>query len=464
MPALEDEGVHDVAHRRAAGVLERVPQIGGDRVAVGVRLEVRAHAVAEHIGSDVLLEHAQDAAALLVGQEVEHPLRLLGRADGVLDRAGRVHAVDGERRLARGGEADPAVPRRPEGVDAERLHEGGEGLVEPDALPPAHRDEVAEPHVGQLVRDHVGHALELRPGRLVLVDEERRVAEGDAAQVLHGAGGEVRDGDEVHLLARVGDVEVVGEEAQRERADLEGELGQGLLPGRADHAEGHTVDVDGLGRLELADDEGHQVGRHLHRGGEADAALRPDLVGSDDGRIGNGVDVGVHDEGDLEHRLAVRLVEAGEAPPGVHGLELGGRDGLRLAVGAGVGGAVEPAQLVVEGAGEAAADGARPGWQLRRRAEYHLLELVVEVHGAGDRGPVGGADLDVAHRELGGVQDDLVDGLRGRPHRSKRVPEKVADATSGSISMWYVSGSIVRGRRNASDPGALAELGAGGIR
>ena len=44
------------------------------------------------------------------------------------------------------------------------------------------------------------------------------------------------------------------------------------------------------------------------------------------------------------------------------------------------------------------------------------------------------------------------------------LPEKVADATSGSISMWYVSGSIVRGRRNASEPGALVDLEAGGIR
>ena len=32
------------------------------------------------------------------------------------------------------------------------------------------------------------------------------------------------------------------------------------------------------------------------------------------------------------------------------------------------------------------------------------------------------------------------------------VPEKVAEATSGSISMRYVSGSTVRGRRNASEP------------
>src|SRR3712207_9506532 len=35
------------------------------------------------------------------------------------------------------------------------LHERGEGLVEPDAVPPLHGHEVAEPHVGELVVDHV---------------------------------------------------------------------------------------------------------------------------------------------------------------------------------------------------------------------------------------------------------------------------------------------------------------------
>ncbi len=44
------------------------------------------------------------------------------------------------------------------------------------------------------------------------------------------------------------------------------------------------------------------------------------------------------------------------------------------------------------------------------------------------------------------------------------VPEKVAEATSGSISIRYVTGSTVRGRRNASDPGAAVDVGAGGIR
>ena len=46
----------------------------------------------------------------------------------------------------------------------------------------------------------------------------------DAAEVLHRALGEVGNRDHVELLARVGDVEVVAEEAQCERARLEGEV------------------------------------------------------------------------------------------------------------------------------------------------------------------------------------------------------------------------------------------------
>ena len=40
------------------------------------------------------------------------------------------------------------------------------------------------------------------------VDEQGRLAEGDAAEVLHGPEGEVGHGDEVDLVARVGDAEV----------------------------------------------------------------------------------------------------------------------------------------------------------------------------------------------------------------------------------------------------------------
>ena len=120
--------------------------------------------------------------------------------------------------------------------------------------------------MGQLVRDDVGHPLELGPGRLLLVDQEGGVTEGDAAQVLHRAGREVRYGDQVDLVAGVGNVEVVREEAQRESADLQGEFGQGQLPRGAHDPQRHAVHIHGLGHLELADDERHQVRRHLHGG------------------------------------------------------------------------------------------------------------------------------------------------------------------------------------------------------
>ena len=41
------------------------------------------------------------------------------------------------------------------------------------------------------------------------VDEQQVLAEGDAAEVLHRAGGEVGQGEQVDLVARVGDAVVV---------------------------------------------------------------------------------------------------------------------------------------------------------------------------------------------------------------------------------------------------------------
>ena len=83
-----------------------------------------------------------------------------------------MEAVHGQGGLALDAEADPPAPLRAEGVDRQHLHEGGERLVQPDAVPPPHGDQVAEPHVGDLVADDVGHPLELDPRRLVGVDQQ----------------------------------------------------------------------------------------------------------------------------------------------------------------------------------------------------------------------------------------------------------------------------------------------------
>ena len=49
--ALEDPGVHDVAHRLAGDLFDGVPQVGRDRVGVAVLAQVVADAVAVGLGT-----------------------------------------------------------------------------------------------------------------------------------------------------------------------------------------------------------------------------------------------------------------------------------------------------------------------------------------------------------------------------------------------------------------------------
>ena len=68
------------------------------------------------------------------------------------------------------------------------------------------------------------------------VDEEQALAERDAAEVLHRAGGEVGKAGEVDLLAGVVDAVVLLEPSEAERADVEAERGEVVLAGYVDHA------------------------------------------------------------------------------------------------------------------------------------------------------------------------------------------------------------------------------------
>ena len=76
--------------------------------------------------------------------------------------------------------------------------------------------------------------------------------------------------------------------------------------------------------------------------------------------VGEGGERVVDHQGDLEGGLELGLVEAGEGPPGVGRLHLGGGDDVLDAVLVGEGGPVEAVQLVVEDAGEREVQGGRP--------------------------------------------------------------------------------------------------------
>ena len=329
---LENPRVHQLAHRLVGSLLQRVPQVAGLGVGVLMLAQVGGDALAETLRAQVLLEHPEHRGALLVGQHVEHRARVLGAQHGELDRPRAAQRVDRHRRRARDREALPALPVRLPGVDREHLHEGGERLVEPDAVPPLHRDQIAEPHVGVLVRDDVGHALEFGARGAVFVDQQRGLAERDRAQVLHRARSEVGNRDQVELVARIGQLVIVGEPLERERADLARPCGQRPLARHVRDAQ-RGSGVGRLGRLELAHDEGEQVGRHLDRllvddllFAAAEAALALDAG------VGKGAQTFVDHQPHLEARLKRRLVPTRDRAARVGRLELRAGDQMRVAL------------------------------------------------------------------------------------------------------------------------------------
>jgi hypothetical protein len=409
---LPDPAVHDAPDGLPGGGLERVPEIRRLGVPVAVLGQVVADAVAEPLLAEVLLQHAQQRAALLVGQDVEHPVGVRGRDDLELHGPGGREAVGLEGGRALQTEGLPPLPGRPEGVAGRHLHEGREGLVEPDPVPPAHGHEVAEPHVRELVRHHVGHDLLLGLRGRHGVDEEAALPERDAAQVLHGPGREVGQCDQVDLVRWVGDPVVVLEPAQGEAPDLEPEAGQRLLARHVDEAHGDAADVDRIGRHERADDEGDQVGRHGHGVGEADdvAAVRADVAG-DLGPVRDGQQVVGDDHRHREDGFEIRLVPAGKGPPAVRGLHLAGGDDPLVPCIVLVGRAVPAVQLVVERAREGQREtGFRAGGHSRGQCERDPLVLLVDRPGDGGLDPVE-RDHRGGEVELGRVADELIRGL-----------------------------------------------------
>ena len=218
---LQDPRVHDLTNGLARGFFNGVPQVGGHRVGIGVALEVEANAISKRGFAKVLLQHPQDRAALFVGQDVEHAVGIFGGVDFILNGSSGVESVNGQGHFLFQPKTGPALPRGLECVSAQHFHEGGERFVQPNAFPPTHGDEVTEPHVGNFVGNNINNALQVDSAGVVWVDEQCRLAERHATEVLHGAKGEVRDSNEVELVARVGNVEVLGEESQGKGTNVE---------------------------------------------------------------------------------------------------------------------------------------------------------------------------------------------------------------------------------------------------
>ena len=184
----------------------------------------------------------------------------------------------------------------------------GEGLVEPEVVPPAHGHEVAEPHVRQLVQDRVGALLVRGVGDAAA--EHVVLEERDAPGVLHRAGVELRHEELVVLRERVGGREGLLEEREPLLGDGQDLVGVEVLGQRCAAEDAHRVGAvrphvlvaDGVVRTR---DQRGDVRRDPRRRGERPArgAVAHGL-GLRRGRVGHDLPRGRRGDGELELRTS----------------------------------------------------------------------------------------------------------------------------------------------------------------
>ena len=208
----------------------------------------------------------------------------------------------------------------------QRPHPRGEGLVEPQVIPPGHRDVVAEPHVRDLVRGDADEELFKTRRQFVGSREQRPRRVRDEPRILHCSterGFWV--GNEIELWKRVRKAEVLlggrknctgvcgGVGSFRTTA-----LGREDRNGRGLHPRLAPID-----RVEIADRKGNQIAwqwrRPLKR--EIDPA-RFDHALEFDGHIANRTHTLGYAQRQRPRCLHVRFVKTRKGAPRVEGLEL----------------------------------------------------------------------------------------------------------------------------------------------
>ncbi len=370
---------------------------------------VEPDAVAKAILAEEAFDHPQHGAALFVGDGVERLARLFGVVDVGADGMGRHQRVEGQRRSLAGLEVHPDPPGRPPVVDDLVRHPGGEGLVQPQVVPPLHGDEVPEPLVRELVGDDLRHALldgERGRGR---VGEQRHLSEGDRARVFHGAGLEVRHANLIQLAEGVGETEVVLQPRQHRRRRLLREGGQVPFLRNRPRAQRDLPDRH-LGRSDHRPDHQRNQVRREGRGGGKGHAPRaaPVRFVPNDGAIGDCRCVGRHArDRQSPDRLEGWLVETGKQPACVGRLELGDRELSRP---------VEAAQPRGERALVGDAQARLTGRQRLSEGQRDGLADGVDGRRGGNLPLALPARTRARHREPNGVKDD--------PLRLGRQPQR----------------------------------------
>ncbi len=252
-----------VVERLARGLAQGSEEVVQAGVAPGVPVDVCMQPRAECVVAERSDELLDDRRTLLVGDGVEVADSLVGvfHARGHWVR-GHELILAVRRRTHLSVEDVPGIVEA-RGVGQAPIREvGGECLVQPQVIPPAHRHEVAEPHVSKLMQ----HDLTADEALAVCgrVTEEEPVVEGDGTDVLHGTGVELRHEELVVLAEGVGPAEQAGVVVHALARHLE-DLSRAALElsthrGTSVEAEGYAF-MHPIHAHERAGDQGEQVGR-----------------------------------------------------------------------------------------------------------------------------------------------------------------------------------------------------------
>ncbi len=323
-------------HRRQVlpgGLRQVEPEVVGGRVGIGVRSQVTTQAVAEDVGAEVRLEHAEHGPAFLVGDLVEH------FEDAGLARRRRIHrprrraGVAGERRFEVEPPAQGDLPLRIRFVHHLDGDPVGERFVQPEVVPPCRGDQIAEPLVRELVGHEIGDRLALPRRGAALVEQQPVLVVGDQPPVFHRAAAHAGHRDLVELGQHVGAAEVVAEPPQHLLGDLH--RIPGLVPAAARGEDAQRKLAEAVfEHVEFAHGQRDEIGRHRRRAGESRraAAVRKRRL-RDHRHVGQRLQPRIGDGLDLEGRAKRRLVERREQPSRVRRLQLRGQHPGRLPFG-----------------------------------------------------------------------------------------------------------------------------------
>ena len=321
---LLQPGVHDLADVQAGSFAEGLPEVAPLGVVVLVSSKVVLQSLAQGIVTEQGPDHDQHPGTLGVNDRgVKDRVDFSWVVNRDVDWLNPVRGVplQGHRGF-RGLEEFPDVPVRVDGVDGDVFHHVGKALVEPEVIPPVHRDQVTKPLVRQFMGDHSGDQLLHVQGGVVRIEQEVGFPVGYQSPVFHGPSGEVGQGQLPGVRQRVRSLVEVFVELDGPLGDVEGKVEFLWLVGLGSE----DADLDaGLGFRQLAlhfpEGKGYQVGGHPDRLLEVVDAVFDVVLGHvGDDRFTR---MFVVLDGEAEGSLGRWLVDAWKGLPGRRGFKLG---------------------------------------------------------------------------------------------------------------------------------------------